>query len=620
MFWKKFFSKSKNIRSFKRIDELSLEKREFFELIEGYFSVLAKELERGNQSLFAEYLKYISEIINIQLEKNPLLFYADGFLGLSRDNNHDAAFRLMLVPAICLSPLQTIVQQYGILMRKALVIQQKNNIILLEDSICNFLKITVKQEGAKPFLDIFLQTYGEFILYCLKNGYNSYTHIFTLWFRRLYRPYRFLSAPTFRDEYTQVLHDNFIYHGKLIITHGGIEDFYSFCEAYVAELPSSVTKDEYRKLFADFSIFAAYCIFAGKAKYIKAIWEAKQPPDADGEWIGLDYCPNSINELFALFFEHSYLFDRYHNLSGKHGLKNYLRQYFLLLFLKICDTDMHYSLDNLSIPKLRAIKSMCNELKNELQSSTDLLDLLLDVNIPIQKKDIGFKEIKRLEDNLNKHENDIKTHSAFSSILQENYKLKAKKSYASHCVFRKLSLFSIPEMKIEQEDTGELFLDEVGNSYINAGDILGQMVAIKENQQVIEQLISDANTTKIPIEELKTFICEKPCIAFVDALTKIALAEERLVHFLHSKQYQLESFGKIEINGNKIIAFDFPVYCRCSGVILFSLPEDYAISDDFEPDLDIQIEKIEDKAKIQVQTKLQETRKSLSIWYFYPEA
>jgi len=84
---------------------------------------------------------------------------------------------------------------------------------------------------------------------------------------------------------------------------------------------------------------SSYCIFKEKIDYIKCLWEYKQPFDADASYAGHDILPNTMKELFYLYFNRR---EKDYPFEDHHGSTLYQTQYMLALLTRLY---VHNNLD-----------------------------------------------------------------------------------------------------------------------------------------------------------------------------------------------------------------------------------------------------------------------------------
>lgn len=91
---------------------------------------------------------------------------------------------------------------------------------------------------------------------------------------------------------------------------------------------------KYNNLLRIFFGIGAYAWFKQKTKYIKLMWEAKQPPDSDATWSGENIIPESVKELLEFFIGNSDLRHNFDFWEGHSGSEKYINEYFLLSLAK----------------------------------------------------------------------------------------------------------------------------------------------------------------------------------------------------------------------------------------------------------------------------------------------
>lgn len=84
---------------------------------------------------------------------------------------------------------------------------------------------------------------------------------------------------------------------------------------------------------------SSYCLFKQKPEYIRYLWKYKQPFDADASYCGHDILPNTIKELFNIYFRQR---ERDYRFEDHHGSSLYQTQYLLILLTCL---HIHYKKD-----------------------------------------------------------------------------------------------------------------------------------------------------------------------------------------------------------------------------------------------------------------------------------
>ncbi len=123
-----------------------------------------------------------------------------------------------------------------------------------------------------------------------------------------------------------------------------------------------------RNLFVS---IGAFCLFKKRVKFVRLLWNYKQPDDADATWIGHDIIPENLNDLMTVYFD---LMDKDVSFFvGHHGSNKYVKNYFLLLLCRLLqnirkDTDQKYTtiklyhLPDLDVFKLSNLAYKCDDL------------------------------------------------------------------------------------------------------------------------------------------------------------------------------------------------------------------------------------------------------------------
>jgi hypothetical protein len=116
----------------------------------------------------------------------------------------------------------------------------------------------------------------------------------------------------------------------------------------------------------------AFMVREGRAKYIRHLWEFKQPADAEAVWGGPDVNPATLDEHVAFYFAKGY-FERSELTWGDHrGTRMYYQRYFLLRLARLLEPTV--AVDG-KYPTLQAfnLPAFSVNLLSNLESSVDEL-------------------------------------------------------------------------------------------------------------------------------------------------------------------------------------------------------------------------------------------------------
>jgi len=151
----------------------------------------------------------------------------------------------------------------------------------------------------------------------------------------------------------------------------------------------------------------AWCIFKEHFDYLYDLWEYRQPKDADATWVGLAIIPESLPELFNLYFRTS-LGERILSVRWEdhRGSSRYYDLYFLILTLRhflnqngriaLTNSDRTNRIDSFEIPK--GFDSL--RLKNVQHTIDRLLPLADELNSWSEQLDILNFDVNQLSDSI----------------------------------------------------------------------------------------------------------------------------------------------------------------------------------------------------------------------------
>jgi len=99
----------------------------------------------------------------------------------------------------------------------------------------------------------------------------------------------------------------------------------------------AVSQFKYNNLLGIAFAIGAYCLFKRKLEYIKYLWEYKEPPDADGSWVGHNIVPDTIDSVVSFYFSKAVIERRFDFWEDHHGSERYYNQYFVLLLARVLE-------------------------------------------------------------------------------------------------------------------------------------------------------------------------------------------------------------------------------------------------------------------------------------------
>jgi hypothetical protein len=267
------------------------------------------------------------------------------------------------------------------------------------------------------------------------------------------------------------------------------------------------------------------CLFRNKLKFIKHLWEYKQPLDTNVNWIGADIFPQNFKGIIYFFFKKG-IFDRRIELhEGHHGSEIYIKKYFLLLLTnslnniqfvtndKISEIE-NYHLPEFNIYRLHDIGQSIDELihmaENVIFSNRDLLE---GTGIKSQFENIDdlkdkklFPLLSRIKSEAQRLINKKHIETKVSQLIVEKFKDNVIKRYYENDVIREifknyLTAFQdstnikvtdsskFLEIKNDCEDKA-VFFEEWYISYIAWENHYGNDLANKENTKLFDQISS----------------------------------------------------------------------------------------------------------------------------------
>ena len=285
----------------------------------------------------------------------------------------------------------------------------------------------------------------------------------------------------------------------------------------------------------------AWCIFKNRFDYICYLWEYRQPKDADATWINSAIIPQSLTDLFNLYFR-THLGERIFSTywENHHGRSQYYDQYFLILLLRgflsqkeqlaTSNLDRQDIIDSFHIPEGCDVRRL-NNIQNlvdkhlipsakKLKSDSDSLSILnFDIhqlNDAIDHGIIPFLE--SLKEKSKQQIEEVSLHQRISDIKVEEFKSEFLKSYFELASVRnlfkffglyedKLNISSIkainPEyIRYREIEEKQIFFEKWYINYSHVITSFGQGMARKEDYNLLIKIIKSALKKETSLDEV----------------------------------------------------------------------------------------------------------------------
>ena len=193
----------------------------------------------------------------------------------------------------------------------------------------------------------------------------------------------------------------------------------------------AVSQFKYNNLLGIVFAIGAFCLFKQKLEYIKYLWEYKEPPDADGSWIGQDIVLNTLDSVVGFYFNKGLIERRFDFWEDHHGSERYYNQYFVLLLARVLekikptgdgkyDQLEHHNLPDLDVHRLSDLEHSVDGFIKTTQELREKKDILSTLGFEVSKLDHLFdsKLIPFLEILRTKAQEKIKTLQKKQTISQ----------------------------------------------------------------------------------------------------------------------------------------------------------------------------------------------------------
>jgi len=257
------------------------------------------------------------------------------------------------------------------------------------------------------------------------------------------------------------------------------------------------------------SAIGAYCVFRGAESQLKGLWEYKQPPDADAEYIGHDIIPTKLDRIFSLFYSGLDLSRAYDFHENHHGSEIYYGKYLVLLLARLVDQGNADQLSSSGDPiYLHRIVDRIDRLKGyveELAPGEQWRSLFRK-----PKADV-FNGLTALLDSAKasaqSHLDEYVVKSPIAAEKVAEFRSNFRKEYDQENVIRKLliergtckDLSSVQDQDRTKENKRELnevtdkepFLPQWYSHYVDWGKQYGKRFALTESEYAVKTLLRD---------------------------------------------------------------------------------------------------------------------------------
>jgi len=257
------------------------------------------------------------------------------------------------------------------------------------------------------------------------------------------------------------------------------------------------------------SAIGAYCVFRGAESQLKDLWEYKQPPDADAEYIGHDIIPTRLDRVFSLFYSGQDLSRAYDFHENHHGSESYYGKYLVLLLARLVDQGNNDQLPSSGDPiYLHRIVDRIDRLKGYVEELAlgEKWRLLF-----LKPKAEVFKSLTALLDSVKasaqSHLDEYVVKSPIAEEKVAEFRLNFREEFDKENVIRKLliehgtykDLSSVQDQdrtiknKREYNEVAdkEPFLPQWYSHYVDWGKQYGKRFALTESEHAVKILLRD---------------------------------------------------------------------------------------------------------------------------------
>ena len=280
----------------------------------------------------------------------------------------------------------------------------------------------------------------------------------------------------------------------------------------------AVSQFKYNNLLGIVFAIGAYCLFKEKLEYIKYLWEYKEPPDADGSWVGHDIVPDTIDSVVRFCFSKGLVERRFDFGEDHHGSERYYNQYFVLLLARVLkkirpkgegkyEELEHYNLPDLDVHGLSGIEHSVDifiKTARELKEKKDILSTLgfevSNLDELFGKKLIPFLEV--LKTKAQEKIRDLQKKQTINQRKIDEFRDKVLEEFNRSAVLRDIfKYYGLYEDGTKQKYQGELhrlginivddkaaFFEEWHIHYLDWGKRYGENLASGENSLLLNQV------------------------------------------------------------------------------------------------------------------------------------
>jgi hypothetical protein len=353
----------------------------------------------------------------------------------------------------------------------------------------------------------------------------------------------------------------------------------------------AVSQFKYNNLLGIAFAIGAYCLFKQKLEYIKYLWEYKEPPDADGTWVGHDIVPDNIDSIVRFYFNKGSIERRFNFWEDHHGSERYYNEYFVLLLVRLLERIKptadgkyeqleHFNLPDLDVHRLSDLEHSVDGFVKTAQELREKKNILSALGFDVSNFDDLFdrKLIPFLETLKTKAQEKIKNLQKKQIVSQrkiDEFRDKVVEGFNRSAVlrdiFKNYGLYqdrtekfqgNLPRLGINIVDDKAAFFEDWHIHYLDWGKSYGENLAYGEDSHLLKEVSDHCREIGEKFEEaLGRFVSLSDVIIFA---TNIALRRyfENTESFKpkwyrDTQQLDIKGFGGwYEYRGQRIPIFE----------------------------------------------------------------
>ena len=342
-------------------------------------------------------------------------------------------------------------------------------------------------------------------------------------------------------------------------------------------------------------VLGGFALLEERPRYIKYIWEYKQPPDADATHIGENVVPATLESAVTFYFRKGYFERDVFPWKDHHGSRLYFQRHFLLLLARQLEPFVEaegqypkleaFALPRFSIAQLSNVESVTDRLTQQARLVAKDVEVLQALGFSESKIDSTFnrklptfleilkkKAIARIEEIERSRVIDPEKVAEFKKDVVKGFRqLATMRDILTHFrLYEDHSDESLPanppdQCGINQVDDKAAFFRSWHVHYLRSGESYGEGVAAHENTVILDAIVGAAAQREGRLKEVLGEGRDLSHVLLVASPMTVFQVSEQNEGFVSrwrpdAEPLAVESFeGWFLFNGARIPVFHAPV-------------------------------------------------------------